>query len=209
MERGYFRKGASPFRAVAYCARCGRQMGRTSVRGHSYLRCSTHAAKATQGWECHSNTVPEWRVVDAIAGWLDSHTTPERIEETLQRWGAGDSENLANDLDHKRAEAETLTRQRDRLAMDRASGAMDAEMYRRTDDRLLGQLDEVRRRIVELERAREMAPDLDERRAILQSLAEGFRLIMAVLEPAEVSQALQAAGIVVLIEEGQPAVGLR
>jgi len=209
-DAGYFRKGASPFRGIAYCARCGKQMGRATVRGRYYLRCSRHAARATQGRECHANTIPEWRVVDAIADFLDEYVTPERVEETLARWGGGNDLDAINDeLESRDRELTTLAQQRDRLALAYAQGGMDLEQYRRTDDRLLGQLEEIHKRAGELRQARESVPDLDERRALLQSLSEGFRLIMAVLEPVEVSQALQAAGIVVFIEEGQPAVGLR
>ena len=207
-SRSWFRRGSTPFRNVAYCARCGSGMGRNKVGNNYYLRCMRHAMKSTQGQSCHPNIVAEWRVVDAIAAWLEENTTPEVIDETLERWAPDDGAGADAELERKRAEIETLIKQRDRLALAYAQGAMDVEQYRRTDDRLLAQLDAAQKRADELGRVVKSLPDMDERRMILESLAEGFRLIMAVLEPAEVSQALQAAGLVVFCEDGQPVVGL-
>ena len=99
------------------------------------------------------------------------------------------------------ADIERLEAQRKRLALDRATGTMDAAMYRETDNVILGQLEAHESRRIEMERALESLPDTEYQRQILERLAADFPRIVEHAEPAELSRLLQDAGFRVWCED--------
>ncbi len=203
----YVRKGAGPLTGVAYCNRCGGPMKlqrkRYKDRVYIYLECARHRRKSTSGVSCHNNSTPQHRVLDALRVFFSELANPEVLDRILDQVAAGDDRSqLHQDLQSAQALAADLRRQRERLASALGAGKMDVDIYYHTDGNLRSRLESAEEEIVDLERALESVPDLDQRRGILEDLSASNDLV-AQTEPAEISTLLQQAGIRVYIEESQ------
>jgi hypothetical protein len=151
---------------------------------------------------CHPNYTRNWKIVSALADYLGQLATPEDIETVLDGWSRDDErKGQIQVLDGLATEIDGLKEQRKRLALDRAGGAMDAQMYRETDNVILKQLEARQARRVETERALEALPNLDRQRKILEHLAANFPALVERTEPPEMSQLLMEGGLRVWCED--------
>jgi len=201
----YHRLGASPLAGVVFCARCGSWMSRSArPDGRVYLRCNQHARKSRTGEKCHANYIREPEVIDAVAGFLRDNITDEAIDEAMESWKrSADQQAVDADLARARRLVDSLTKQRDRLALALAAGKMDVDIYHRADRELVGLLDAEVRRVQELEAYLGSLPDWEARRSALLALSRDFPRMVEIGEPAAVSRALQESGLVVLVEDGR------
>lgn len=204
----YVRRGGGPLTGVAFCNRCGGPMTRYRYtdkgRGYVYLNCARHRRKSITGISCHHNNIAEWRVLEAVAQFLESIITPEALDMALA--SLADEDTCATrqaELDAAHTRIADIERQRERLALALAGGQMDAAIYRVTDDRLLARLETEQERGRDLARELETVPDVGARREALSKLAGQFRELAASADPAEIAAMLQAAGIRVWIEDNQ------
>lgn len=204
-RRPYHRKGGGPLSGIAYCDRCGEPM---KVERHRYhhntvytsMVCSTHRKKSLTGISCHHNSVPEHKLITALSGFIaqlvDRETLNAALEELEQ---SEDRADLVASIKAARDTAASLERQRERLAL--AAGKMDVDIYRQTDDGIRARLEAARAQLTELERTLDTLPDQAVRRAALEELVSTFPLLVEHVEPAEISAALQDAGIRIYIED--------
>ena len=200
----YRHQSSGPFRGVAFCQRCGRGMGHTMKPNGMYYRCLTHAyyPMGMVDAPCHSNHVAARKIIAALVTYLERLQSPERIEAALEEWGQDEQrEGLRAELGELGADIERLEAQRKRLALDRATGTMDATMYRETDNVILQQLEAHESRLMEMERELESLPDVAYQREILGRLAFEFPRIVQAAEPTELSKLLQDAGFKVWCED--------
>jgi DNA invertase Pin-like site-specific DNA recombinase len=195
---------SGPFAGILFCRRCGGRMTKTRNRpGYVGYRCSTHTYPHLDR-TCHNNFVVERRIVEAMVAYVQELQNPENIEAALEEWGQDDErDGLLAELEGLKEDVERLEAQRKRLALDRATGTMDAAMYRETDNVILRQLEAHEVRRVETERALESLPDADYQRDLLGRLAEGFPLIVQTVEAAEVAKLLRDAGFRVWCEDSR------
>ena len=82
------------------------------------------------------------------------------------------------------------------------AGQLDPEMYRKTDDALLVQVDAEAERIERRRRQLVALPDEEDRRAILTQLAADFATLVDLADPVEMSALLQRAGLTIWCEAG-------
>ena len=202
----FVRHGAGPLTGVAYCARCGRRMYRViQSSGVPHLRCQTQARQAVTGVPCHPNLISEHVAVQALWQALADMRAdlPASVEHILNQIGSPQAiETARRDLRAAEHLVHDLERQRERLALALAGGALDAAMYRQTDDSLLTRLAAAQACAAELRQQYDALPDLDERRERMFDLVEHCDELFAG-EPAAVAKRLQDAGLRLLIEEHQ------
>ena len=200
------RPESGPYCGVAFCARCGRRMERMVTRrpGHvyRYMRCPQHAKRARTGLSCHTNCIREEAITAALLAWLEHLATPGAIDHAFAATSDTNLEALGQDLETAGALAADLSAQRQRIALDRARGLMDGEMYRYTDDGLLAKLEAARLAVQQCRRQIAALPDQDTRRRGLAELVREFPALLDLLEPAEVSRLLQTAGVRIWCEAG-------
>jgi len=195
---------SGPFHAVAFCNRCRAFMVHQAKPAVQTYRCSTHVyySRGLRPLPCHANTVTERKLIVALGVYLAELRTDEAIEAALGEWKPDHQPaRLVQELDELGKLGERLGDQRKRLALDRAAGTMDAQMYRQTDDALLAQLEASQEQAIAIQRQLDALPDRDAQRDTLRQLASGFHRMLAHAEPAEVSRLLQDAGLRIWCEE--------
>lgn len=201
---GWIRRGAGPLTGVALCQRCGGIMHRyqATYKGNTrfYLYCGRHRRLHN----CHHNNIPELRVLQEVAAFLKHLTTPEIFDRTL----AAISDNterthLGEKLKEAQQRSQELDRQRERLAHAFAAGNMRADMYHRTDEVLLGELETIQDHITQLEQKLTSVPDPQKRRERLQHLVLNREQVLSHADPPEVATMLRNAGIHVYIENNK------
>lgn len=184
-------------------------MHRYSRRGRQYgLCCGNHRHRNDPyGKPCHPNYLPERRAIEAIAAFLQQLTPPGALDAALVQ--LGDGSGLADELAAARADVEDLETQRERVLLAYASGAMDLELYGKTERDLRARQDAVAVRAAQLARAVEAAPGKGARRAALEELIAHFAERVYEVPGAVVSTQLMNAGIQVWCEEGEVFVALK
>jgi DNA invertase Pin-like site-specific DNA recombinase len=197
----YNRSGGGPYNGVALCAVCTQRLYRHEVRGHHYMRCSTHRLDPA---ECHANNIPEHRITTALSEALAARTNTAVLDATLALIGGGDAERAArDDLATAQAHAADLEAQRLRLAHTLAAGLMQPDIYFATDGNLAQQLGAERQRILDLSHALDSLPDVDAKRTSLVWLTHNFAAAVARLEPGHMATILQNASVQVYVSQGK------
>jgi len=152
-EKRTGRRGAgSPLYQVAICSRCGGNMIRRSSRAYR-LRCSTHQHSRT----CHNNQIKEDLVLKTLLTWLADHNNLDALAAALT---SHDTRDLPTRLAEIGRTLENLEQKRQRLALALASGHLDPQMYRTSDDILLEDLDKLQTERATLEARLTNIPDL-------------------------------------------------
>jgi hypothetical protein len=200
----YTRRGAGPLTGVITCARCGRPMTRFEQAHGWYLRCSTHAHKSATGIRCHRNSLPEHRALAALADHLQELADPRALDRALDTLAADvPTDRLKRDLERAQSLVDELSAQRHRLALALAAGKIDPDIYAHTDGEISGRLHVAQSQAVDLRRALDALPDLEEKKKALAALAKAFGSLLRQADPAELASLLQLAGVSILCESGR------
>ncbi|HUT58537.1 MAG TPA: recombinase family protein, partial [Phycisphaerae bacterium] len=193
-SRGSRQYHATPLLDVAFCARCGGRMTRQVLELAAgpacYLRCGRHAHSA----DCHTNSVPESTVQDAVTDYLADRLADADAIERLAVSRAGPQAGLERDLADLDARAEDIAERRQRIALALAAGQMDAQMYRQVDDTLLDELDGVNAAHQSVEAQLVAVPDAAQQVVTMTRLVEALDSLWD--RPVrEVASLLQRAGV--------------
>jgi len=113
------------------------------------------------------------------------------------QWLSGELNDSLARLDRQ---AERVKASQKRIDLALASGVMDQERYRATDDTLLRELDAIATQRREIEKQIEAIPDPE---AILAAVRSLSGVDLAKLDPLELNAALRAIGLRVYAEEGE------
>lgn len=202
-KRGTYRKvEGSPFLDVAFCARCGGRMVKTSGSSHTEaLRCSTHHKRSKTGVSCHANNIRLDTVKKAIATYLAGIADLDELNARLSQ--QVDREPLRQRLEEIQRQLDAIEKKRQRLALAYAGGAMDMQVYRAADDRVLDEAaaledegDRIRAELARVVDSERRFEDIQDVKAIVEAgLSE--------LSPLEVATALRNIGLRVEIEDRQ------
>jgi DNA invertase Pin-like site-specific DNA recombinase len=198
--RKHRRRQGSPLANVAYCARCGGRMTRTRHKTQYWLRCATHNSRTVTGHPgCHSNKIRELTILAAVtsyvAGLLTSNDLTARL--TARDPNTALHAQLIR-LDHALSD---LNQKRQRLALALASGTIDPEIYRTTDDLILDDINKLNDAKDNIQGQLHTTPDPAVRYRTILDLSR--QLTQPDTPAIELSTALQDAGIRIECENRQ------
>jgi len=186
---------------VAFCLRCDGRMTRGAFtnqqgRRYIYLRCGPHA---NGDRVCHPNHILERDIQDAVVGFLAGALARADQVEALIDSRVLPRHGLQAQLADLDARQEEIAAQRARLALALAAGGMDVQMYRQTDDSLLGELDGVNAAYQSIELRLAALPSPQQQRATMNLLAQSLPGLWQ-MPPREAAALLQAVGLYVWCE---------
>jgi DNA invertase Pin-like site-specific DNA recombinase len=192
--------GGSPFLDVAFCARCGGRMTRAiSNAGTMRLRCATHSSVRRTGVGCHPNYIQMDVVRAEVSAYLAGLDDPQKVAAELAE--GPDQDRIEARLAEIEKQAAASEPKRKRLALAFASGAMDMEMYRETDDQILVDLSRLEDEAEELRLELAQVVDPEQLFGAIQDVRWLLDEGMDELPGIEVATALRSIGLRLLIEE--------
>jgi len=200
----YVHRGGGPYTGIAFCGRCGARMTRRKAgSGRWFLRCGTHTFRKDRGQGCHPNNIPQEDVTRAVRAFLTGLAEEDVLDRLLaERQPVSSRARLEARLDQEQAAIEGLALRQQRLDVALEMGKMAVDRYRARDDALVAERAMRQRIVAELQQELQPEPSLDAQRAAILALCESFPELIIDAEPATVARVLQAAGVVVLVEDG-------
>jgi len=177
-ERGRRKRPGNPpatsVSGLAVCARCGWIMTAARKKYAMYYRCNLHAHQGAYGRSCHPNHVRVGELYTAVEQSIGLLTNPAIIREVVRR-SIPDRLAAEERVERLLTRVEGLETTRDRLTRLVAEGSVKPDVYRRSDDDLLREIESVERTCRELEARLAAVPDVDEYVASVQGAAKHLR----------------------------------
>ncbi|MBD3305302.1 hypothetical protein GF348_02935 [candidate division KSB3 bacterium] len=158
---------ATPVTGSIVCAKCGYNMLAGKSHGRRIYRCGRHKHRG----DCHNNATRYSRIEEALLNFLRALDNPEAIVNAIHQ-NQPNAQQIAQELESTMKNLEALRKQRTRLALDRAKGDMDIDVYRAADNELLDRLDAAEELADELRIQMNEAPNLDQQIESVRTISE-------------------------------------
>jgi DNA invertase Pin-like site-specific DNA recombinase len=161
------RTPATPITSNIVCGGCGHNMVANMSHGDRVYVCGRHRRRG----DCHCNLTHYTEIKAALLDFLRQLDNPEAILSAIHE-NQPNTDRIARELQNTRQKIEDLHDQRKRLALDRAQGNMDIDIYRAADDELLDRLTRAEDHAQTLQSQLDAAPDLEQQIASVKSITQ-------------------------------------
>jgi hypothetical protein len=208
-ERENRNHGGSPpatsVSGIVVCARCSWSMTYASKEWADYYRCNLHAQQKRYRDSCHPNHTRIEKIFTAVENALGAMADLDIVREVVRR-SLPDRVVLEQRVGQLRSRIEKLEATRDRLTRLVAEGTVKPDAYRRSDNELLSEMEELESVLTDAENRLHAIPDVEE---YVQRIESALELTKGDWHQSDaMRQALIRSGLRVYCEDGD-VVGVR